>query len=184
MCPSVLGRIQTRVAILAGPAVLGLLLSLFTWDEGWIVTVGLYLLLGVALDTTVYRRLIRWQPPWLTFALAVGEFALLYLLLKVLEPGRPGFLGLDVLVFLWVAWAIAMLTKIVVLPIVSLSWLEHAGEFKPTGWTTQPETEPLPLVAALTPDVAHNHLAREFSAAHQTPIERRPPLSGTQRDRL
>jgi hypothetical protein len=190
MCPTVLGRVQTRVAVLVGPALLALLLSLVTGDEGWIVTIGVYLLLGVALDTTFYPWVIRWQPPWLTFVLAVGEFVLLFLLLKVLEPGQPGFgepnalLGaadLKPIVLFWVAWTIAILTKIVVLPIVSLAWLENAGEFRVTGWSVQPETEPLPVVAAVTPDVARNHLAREFSAAHEVPAERHPPLSGAHR---
>jgi hypothetical protein len=186
----VLGRIQTRVTILLGPALLALVLSLVTGDEGWIVTIGLYLLVGVALDTTFYSWVVRWQPPWLTFVLAVGEFILLFLLLKVLQPGQPGFGETDGLVgaadlkpiaLYWVSWIIAILTKIVVLPIVSLSWLENAGEFRATGWTVTPETEPLPLVVAVTPDVASSHLVREFSAAHQVPVERRPPLSGATR---
>jgi hypothetical protein len=190
MCPTVLGRIQTRVAILVVPALLALVLSLITGDEGWIVTIGLYLLLGVALDTTFYSWVVRWQPPWLTFVLAVGEFILLFLLLKVLQPGQPGFGDPDALLgaadlkpiaLYWVSWVIAILTKIVVLPIVSLSWLENAGEFRATGWTVTPETEPLPLLVAVTPDVARSHLAREFSAAHQVPVERRPPLSGASR---
>ena len=66
MCPTVLGRVQTRLAILAGPALLGALLSLVSGNEGFVVLIGVYLLLGVALDTGFYPFVIRWQPPWLT----------------------------------------------------------------------------------------------------------------------
>jgi hypothetical protein len=104
---------------------------------------------------------IRWQPPWPTGALALAEFVLLFVLVKTLQPGHPGYGEPDALpgvadwhpvALFWISWCLAIATKIVVLPLVSLSWIEDGGEFLHTEWTIQPRQEPVPVVAAPPPD--------------------------------
>jgi hypothetical protein len=186
MCPTVLGRVQTRTAILVLPAILAAIISLLTMDEGWIVTIGVFLLMGVALDTSFYPFVIRWQPPWLTGVLAVGEFVLLFVLLKILQPGQPGYgdpnavLGADdwkPIVLFWVAWCLAIATKIVILPIVSLGWVENGGEFRATSWSTNPDAELVPLIAEINPDAPRQALIQDVSGVHQA-LPPTPPLSG------
>jgi hypothetical protein len=188
MCPTVLGRVQTRVVILIGPAILAGILSAITNNEGWIVTIGIYLLMGVALDTVVYPTLIKWQPPWLTFSLAVGEFVLLYILVKTLKPGHAPygdpnkFFGFQhdwrPILLYWVSWVIAIATKIVVLPMFSLSWIENGGEFRRVGWSVAPDYLPLPVLAAIDERGSDGKLAREFSSVHTVPdVQISRPLS-------
>src|ERR1700738_3782006 len=110
MCPTALGRVQTRWAILLAPAVLAAIISVATHNAGWIVLIGVYFVLGVALDTAFYPLIIRWQPPWLTFTLAVGEFVLVYILAHVLKVGLT---NVEAVVLYWVAWTLAIWTKVV-----------------------------------------------------------------------
>jgi hypothetical protein len=186
MCPTILGRLETRVFTLVGPVILATILSLVMWDEGWILTIAIFLIMGVVLDIAFYPRIIKWQPPWLTFVLAVGEFVILFVLLKLLKPGRPGYaasaaLGaadLKPIALYWASWLLIVFTRIVVLPLVSLTRIEDGAEFRRPGWSVPPEMEPLPLVAAVGSGEP-GRLVRELSTVHQRPdVERKPPLSG------
>jgi hypothetical protein len=183
MCPTVLGRVQTRWAILIVPALIATAISLATRNEGWIVLIGLYFVIGVALDTAFYPLIIRWQPPWLTFTLAVGEFALVFIAAHFLKVHLS---NLDAIVEYWVAWWIAIWTKVVILPLVSLSWIENAGEFRSTDWSVAPEYVPLPINVFTPPAPGSGPppLARQFSAAViEIPEElrRAPSPSGVHR---
>ena len=101
-------------------------------------------MIGVALDTAFYPFIIRWQPPWLTFVLAVGEFILVYLAANVLK-GIHFSSHWEPVAEYWVTWVIAIWTKVVILPLLSLSWIENAGEFRSTDWSVAPEYVPLPV---------------------------------------
>jgi hypothetical protein len=47
--------------------------------------------------------------------------------------------------FYWAAWLLAIATKIAVLPNLSLTYLESAGEFRTTEWSIPPSREPTPI---------------------------------------
>jgi hypothetical protein len=147
MCPTVLGRIETRVATITLPAIFATIISLITWDASWIALIGIYLLLGIALDVCVYSWLFRYQPPWMTFVLAVAEFGLLYLLVVVLDDIDLSLW--ETIVVYWVSWILAIWTKIVVLPLLSLTYLESAGEFRRPEWSIPPQQQELPIIAAV-----------------------------------
>lgn len=191
MCPTVLGRLETRVFSLIGPAIIATIASLVTRNEGWIVTIGIFLIEGVVLDLIFYPRFIKWQPPWLSFVLAIGEFVILFILLKVLKPGQVGYgdsatvIGLRDLQpigLYWVSWWVASWTRIVIFPLITLTRIEDGGEFRRIGWSVPPEQQSIPIRAAIDPDAQPGKLVRELSTVHQRPnIEQKPPLSGVHR---
>jgi hypothetical protein len=176
MCPTPTGRIHTRVTtILLGPAVLGLILTLITGHLDWIVLIGVYLLIGVFLDTAVYSWMLRYQPPWMSFVLAIAEYGFLLAVTQWLE-GFPNISVLEATVFYWASWALAATIKIVLLPIFSLTYLESAGEFRRIQWSLPPQQVPVPLLASASE--GPGRIVREASGAHPQPLQPLPPPSG------
>jgi hypothetical protein len=179
MCPTPTGRIHTRVtSILLGPAVLGLILTLITGHLDWIVLVGVYLLIGVFLDTAVYSWLLKYQPPWMSFVLALAEYGFLLAVTQWLE-GFPNISVLEATIFYWVCWLLAASIKIVVLPIMSLTYLESAGEFRHIAWSLPPQQVAVPLLAsAEEARRGPGELVRAASGAHPVPLTPLPAPSG------
>jgi len=174
MCPTVIGRVHSRVATIVLPALLGLVLSLVTGREDWIVLIGVYLLLGVSLDTAIYSWFLKYQPPWMTGVLALAEFGLLYVLVQVLELNLS---PAEAIVFYWVSWALATATRIALLPIFSLTYLESAQELRRVEWSIPPDQVPYPVIAAI-PAGGPSGSVRALSGEHVTPLEPLPSPSG------
>lgn len=179
MCPTPIGRVHTRVAtIVLGPAVLGLILTLISGHLDWIVLIGVYLLLGVVLDTIVYSWGLKYQPPWMTFVLALAEYGLLLAITQLLE-GFPNISVVEATIFFWASWVLAIIVKIAVLPIISLTYLESAGEFRRTQWSLPAEQVALPVLASVE-DARRGpgRLLSEASGVHARPLQQLPAPSG------
>lgn len=176
MCPTPQGRVHTRVASTVLPAVLGLILSLITGNIDWLVLIGVLLVMGVTLDSAIYVWAVTWQPPWMTGVLALVELGLLLILAT--------YLGLDIgiiegIVFYIAAFLLYVFTKICLLPIFSLTYVESAGEFRRTDWSIPASREALPIIAATEGgQAAPGQLLSEASGAHAIPLQKQPGLSG------
>jgi hypothetical protein len=186
MCPTPIGRIHTRVAIWTlGPLLVGLIFSLVSGHWDWLVLAGVYLMLGIFLDTAVYTWLLKWQPPWMGGVLALAEFGLLLVLAGILNDKTGGLSHISIggaIIFYWVCWIVASLVKIVVLPIASLTYVESAAEFRRTAWSVPPPLEPLPILASSEEARAGpGPVIREASGVHAKPLEPLPSPSGVHR---
>jgi hypothetical protein len=176
MCPTPTGRIHTRVATFGLPVVVAGIVSLITGEIEWMVLVGIFLLIGITLDTALYSWLLRYQPPWMTFVLAVGELGILIAIAQLVELGISIPEGI---IFYIVVWTLAIWTKVVILPIASLTYLESAGEFRRIQWSIPPSQVSVPVLAsAAEARAGPGPLVRSVSGVHATPLERKPSPSG------
>ncbi len=188
MCPTPTGRIHTRTAAIFLPALLGVILSLITGHWDWLALIGIYYVMGIFLDTAVYSWLFRFQPPWMTVVLAIAELGLLLVLSQVIAQSNDGG-GLsniqiwEAIVFYVAAWILAIpITKVVLLPLLSLTYLESAGEIRRTEWSIPESQVPLPVLASgAEAKRGPGPVVREASGVHAKPLPQLPSPSGVHR---
>ena len=185
MCPTPIGRLHTRTAIFVGPALIGLIFSLVSGHWDWLVLVGVYFMLAIFLDSAIYPWLLKWQPPWMGGVLALAEFGLLLVLAGILNDKTGGLHNISIgeaIWFYWLCWIVAAITKIVVLPIASLTYVESAAEFRRAAWSVPPPYEPLPILASSAEAKdGPGPVLREASGVHAKPLEPLPSPSGVHR---
>jgi hypothetical protein len=188
MCPTPTGRIHTRTAAIFLPALFGLIVSLVTGHFDWLALIGIYYVMGIFLDTAIYSWLFRFQPPWMTFVIAVSELGYLLVLSHALaNEGGAGGLGHisvpEAIVFYWAAWILAIpVTKVMLLPLISLTYLESAGELRRIEWSIPESQVALPVLAsAAEARRGAGPVVREASGVHSKPVPQLPSPSGVHR---
>ena len=86
---------------------------------------------------------------------------------------------LEAIIFYWACWVLAAIIKIVVLPIISLTYLESAGEFRRVEWSLPPEQVALPVLASgADARRGPGKLIGEASGVHARPLQPLPAPSG------
>jgi hypothetical protein len=187
MCPTPTGRIHTRTATIILPAIVGLIVSLVTGHFDWLALIGIYYVQGIFLDTAVYSWLFRFQPPWMTFVLAFVELGFLLVTSQIIGNEAGGGLanvGIgEAIIFYWIAWILAIpITKVVLLPLISLTYLESAGEVRRIEWSIPESQVPLPVLASSAEAKrGPGPVVREASGVHAKPLPNLPSPSGVHR---
>ena len=187
MCPTPTGRIHTRTAAIFLPALFGLIVSLVTGHFDWLALVGIYYVMGIFLDTCVYSWLFRFQPPWMTFVIGIAELGFLLVLSQIIGNTADGGLshvGIgEAIIFYWICWILAIpVTKVVLLPLISLTYLESAGEIRRIEWSIPESQVPLPVLASgAEAKRGPGPVVREASGVHAKPLPQLPSPSGVHR---
>jgi hypothetical protein len=119
------GRVESRLAALL--CVLAAAIPLALVEHRWwpLEAVALMLGVGVALDTQVYHRVLRYQPGWAALPLGVLELGLLLLLMH--ETGAMAPLGQAAALFA-AGWLVAQLLGHAAFPFLRLGYAEEGGE--------------------------------------------------------
>jgi hypothetical protein len=149
------GRLESRLAAASLPFLVACVIALALREWWPVALAGLMTGVGVALDASVYHRLLPYQAGWLALPLGVLELGVTMALALAAGVGAP----LDAaLAFFAGSWLVAQLLAHAGLPWLRLSYAEDGGELGGAGaallaaaplmlaavlgvaWVTQPPT--------------------------------------------
>jgi hypothetical protein len=119
------GRLETRLAAAALPALVAAVLSLALGEWWPLQLAGAMLAVGLTLDATAYHRLLPYQPGWAAVPLGLLELGLtmaLVLRLDVEAPLAPA------LWFFAGSWLLMQVLTHAALPLVHLTYGDDGGE--------------------------------------------------------
>lgn len=124
------GRLESRLAAMLAPLGAAGIASLVLSDWWPIELAALMLGLGLALDASLYHRLLEYQPGWLAVPLGAFELVVVMGVARVVELHPPvrGALLLYVLAWLW-----GQLVGHAGLPLLRQSYAEDGGELARLG---------------------------------------------------
>jgi Right handed beta helix region len=124
------GRIETRLAAAILPVLVAAVLApvLHKW---WpLELVGVMVAIGLALDATVYHRLLSYQPGWLAVPLGLLELSLTIAAARLLDLNAPLRPALALFALAWLAHQVLAHAG---LPLLRLTWPEDGGELGRAG---------------------------------------------------
>ena len=124
------GRIETRLAAALLPFLVAAALSPILHKWWPLELAGLMLGIGLALDVTVYHRLLPYQPGWAALPLGLLELGLTMAAARLLEVNAPLY---PALAFFAGAWLVLQVLAHAGLPLLRLSWPEDGGELGRAG---------------------------------------------------
>lgn len=119
------GRLESRLASVVAPFLFACALAA-ALQEWWpLQLAGLMIAVGVALDVTVYHRLLDYQPGWAALPLGLLELGLTMALAWRFDVAAP---LVPAILFFAGSWLLAQILGHAVFPLVRLSYGEDGGE--------------------------------------------------------
>ena len=124
------GRVETRLAAAVLPVLVAAVLSPILHKWWPLELAGLMLGIGLALDVTVYHRLLPYQPGWAALPLGLLELGLTMAAVRLLEVNPPLYAALG---FFAGSWLLLQVLAHAGLPLLRLTWPEDGGELGRAG---------------------------------------------------